>query len=396
MEDVSRHYAAHLADEDSGVKVLYVTANPYLRSTTSSLNAIMRELEPKGLQPIMLFTSSGPWQQSLVDRGIRCHVVPPLFVPDKKAPLSSLWHVGWLSSLIVRERIDIVHCNEHEHYPAVRVAVKATRVKSVVTLHWNLEAGFGSWAFRRPYAPSAIQFLSRAQLDCSRQGLPADLPPDRVKLLMSGLAIDEFIRNKRNGSALRRSWGVAGHTVVIGAACAIMRRKHLEDFIMVISRLRKMGRPVLGVIAGGEPYVDHPYKQELEELISREQLGDHCRWVGNLDPVAPFFDAIDIAVNAAEMEILSMSMCEAMACGVPTVAYAVGGNPETVHDPWCVVPFGDVEALTQRVVRLVDDAAFRTEMGIAAERYVRTHFDAPVLAATQAAIYDEVMGSRLD
>jgi len=139
--------------------------------------------------------------------------------------------------------------------------------------------------------------------------------------------------------------------------------------------------------------VDHPYKQELETLISREELGDQCRWVGNLDPVAPFFDAIDIAVNAAEMEILSMSMCEAMACGVPTVAYAVGGNPETVHDLWCVVPFGDVDALTQRVLRLVDDSAFRTEMGIAAERYVRTHFDAPVLAATQAAIYDEVMAA---
>lgn len=376
------------------MNVLYVTANPYLRSTTSSLNAIIRGLEPRGLRPVMFFTATGPWQQSLVDRGVRCHV-GSLFVPDKRALVSTARHVGSLASLIVRERIDVVHCNEHEHYPAVRIAAKATRARAVVTLHWNLEPGFGAWAFRRRYAPSAIQFLSQAQLDRSRPALPADLPADRVKLLRSGLAIDEFIQRKRGGDSLRRSWGVAENTVVIGTASAIMRRKHLEDFIMVIARLRNMGRAVLGVIAGGEPYVDHPYKQELEQLIAREELADHCRWVGNLDPVAPFLDAIDISVNTAEMEILSMSMCEAMACRVPTVAYAVGGNPETVQDPWCVVPFGDVEALTQRVLRLVDDRAFRTEMGATAERYVRSNFDAPVLAARQGAIYEEVMGSQL-
>ena len=45
--------------------------------------------------------------------------------------------------------------------------------------------------------------------------------------------------------------------------------------------------------------------------------------------------------------------------------------------------------------RLVDDQSFRAEMGLAAERFVRANFDAPVLAARQQAIYEEVAARPL-
>jgi glycosyltransferase involved in cell wall biosynthesis len=117
--------------------------------------------------------------------------------------------------------------------------------------------------------------------------------------------------------------------------------------------------------------------------------------LGNLDPVTPFFKAIDVSINTAEMEILSMSLCEAQACGKPTLAYAVGGNPEALPDPWCAAPFGDLDALEEKAARLVTDATFRRDLGARAERFVRDHFDAPVLAARQAAIYEEVLGRAL-
>src|SRR5262249_41784 len=120
-----------------------------------------------------------------------------------------------------------------------------------------------------------------------------------------------------------------------------------------------------------------------------------CLFVGNLDPVAPFFKAIDISVNTAEMEILSMSLCEAQACAKPTIAYGVGGNPEALPDPWCVTPFGDLDALQEKRFRWWTDEAVGQRMGQSAERFVRENFDAPVLAARQAAIYEEILGRPL-
>jgi glycosyltransferase involved in cell wall biosynthesis len=383
----------HIEHAGSRLNVLYVTANPFLRSTTSSLNAIIRELMPRGVRPVMLFTEAGPWQQSLQHEGVACHV-RQLFVPDRRKPLQSALRTWELVRLMRRERIDLIHCNEHELYPACRIAAKLAGIPIVTSLHWTLEPGFGHWAFGRPYMPDALQFLSRGQLQLSQGGIPADLPADRVKLLMSGLFIDQFLQRGGDGRDLRRSWGVSNDTVVIGTATAIQRRKRLEDFIRVIAGLNASGRRVLGVIAGGGLYEDLTYRKELDELVVRENVVRRCRFIGNMDPVTPFFRAIDIAVNTSEMEILSMSMCEAMACAVPTIAYDVGGNAETVHDAWCAVPFGSVDMLRERAARLVDDADFRLQMGRAAEQHVRTHFDAPVLARRQAAIYEEILGRK--
>jgi glycosyltransferase involved in cell wall biosynthesis len=360
------------------VNVLYATANSFLRSTTSSLNAIIRELMPRGLRPVMLFKERGPWQQALEDEGISCYL-QPMFVPDKRRPVKSAAHTWSLIRLLRRERIRLIHCNEHELYPALRVGARTAGVPILTSLHWTLEPGFGHWAFGRPYMPAALQFLSRGQLQLSKDGIPPDYPPDRVKLLMSGLFLDDFLARGGSGQDLRRGWGADDNTVVLGTASAIKRRKRLEDFIRIVSTLHASGRPVIGVIAGGGMFEDADYREELERLIVQEGLQGRCRFIGNMDPVTPFFRAIDIAVNTSEMEILSMSMCEAMACAVPTIAYDVGGNAETVHEAWCAVPFGAVDALADKAARLVDDRAFRTHMGRAANR--------------QAAIYEEILGT---
>lgn len=375
------------------MRVLYVTANSFLRSTTSSLNAILQQLRPRGVEPVMLFREPGPWQQALAADGIPCYT-NPLQIPGYRRLIGSLRDISSLVRLARRERIELIHCNEHEHYPLLRRVARRYGIPCVVTLHWNLD-DFGRWAFRPPFMPAAVQFLSRAQLEASRAGLPHVLGLERVKLLMSGLAIDEFLARGGDGRELRAQWGVGPATVVLGTASAIKPRKHVEDFIRLVARLRRRGLDVHGVIAGGGRFTDPAYQKMLEELVHTEALAGHCRFVGNLDPVTPFFRAIDISINTAEMEILSMSLCEAQACGKPTLAYAVGGNPEALPDAWCTVPFGDLDGLEDRAVRLVTDAAYRTQLGERAEHFVRANFDAPVLAARQAAIYEEILGRRL-
>jgi glycosyltransferase involved in cell wall biosynthesis len=376
------------------MRILYVTANPFLRSTTSSLNAILEQLRPCGLEPVMLFREAGPWQQQLAREGIPCYF-DSLRMPNKWQPLRSVAHLYRLIRLVRRERVDLIHCNEHEHYPLLRHVGRWTGRPVVATLHWNLERAFGHWAFGVPYHPAALQFLSKAQLEKSRDSFPLGLKAERIKLLMSGLSIDNFLSRGGDGCALRESWRVGPNTVVLGTASAIKPRKRLEDFIRLIGRLRDRGLNVLGVIAGGGPFTDPDYLEQLRGLLAVLELERQCVFVGNLDPVTPFVKALDISVNTAEMEILSMSLCEAQACGKPTIAYGVGGNPEALPDSWCVAPFGDLDALEQKAARLVADKEFRQRMGRAAERFVRENFDAPVLAARQAAIYEEILGRSL-
>lgn len=377
------------------MRVLYVTNNSLLRSTTSSLNAILQQLRPRGLEPVMVFQEPGPWQQELQRQGIPCYF-DSLELPEKSKPFRSAVHVWRLTRLVKRERIDLIHCNEHDHYPLSGVIARWAGVPAVVTLHWNLEGGsWAQWAFRKPHTPAAVQFLSRRQLDISRPFLPPEVGPERAKLLMSGLFLDDFLARGGSGEEQRRQWGVDDDTIVFGTASALKPRKRLEDFVRIVSAMRKRGVKAVGMVAGGGRFTDPVYLEKVKELIRQEGVEEQIRFLGNLDPVTPFFKAIDVAINTCEMEILSMSLCEGMACCKPTLAYDVGGNLETMPDSWCVAPFGDVEALIEKAAKLATDREFRLQLGAAAERNVRAVFDAPVLAARQLAIYEEILGKRL-
>ena len=375
------------------MKVLYLTANPNLGSTTSSLNAVLQELRPRGLEAAVVFTTRGPWQEEVEAAGIPTYI-DPLRWPARERPWQSARDLWRVAEIALRERVDLIHCNEHEHFPVARVVARLLGLPTAVTLHWNLEPGFGDWLFKAPYAPAAIQFLSRRQLELSTPALPPGLPPGRVRLLMSGLAIDDLLRRGTDGRELRAAWGVRPGQVVVGMASALKVRKHLELFVRLIGRLRAAGLEVLGVIAGGGKFVDAEYFEEVKAEVRASGLTDHCRFVGFMSPITSFFRACDLTVNTSEMEILCMSMCEAQSCGKPTVAFDVGGNAETVPSPWFVVPFGDLDALTDRVGALVRDEDLRRRAGREAEAFVRTHFDAPVLAERQAAIYTDIAGTR--
>jgi L-malate glycosyltransferase len=76
-------------------------------------------------------------------------------------------------------------------------------------------------------------------------------------------------------------------------------------------------------------------------------------------------------------EVFGWVIAEAMAYGRPVVATRVGGIPEVVSEPesGLLIPRGDVAALTENVVALMDDPARRISMGKAGREKVQTCFD---------------------
>ena len=72
-----------------------------------------------------------------------------------------------------------------------------------------------------------------------------------------------------------------------------------------------------------------------------------------------------------------MVYLEAQACGLPVVAFHNGGIPEVVQDKITgfLTPLYDLQAFTDAITRILDDAALRRQMGEAARRHVRKAHD---------------------
>ncbi len=95
-----------------------------------------------------------------------------------------------------------------------------------------------------------------------------------------------------------------------------------------------------------------------------------------------FLGRIDVLVLPSHTEGTPLSIVEAMAQGIPVVATAVGGIPDTLGpDAGLLVPVGDVDALARAMTRLAEDPALRASMGRAGRaRYEATYSPLVVLA----------------
>jgi glycosyltransferase involved in cell wall biosynthesis len=262
-----------------------------------------------------------------------------------------------------------------------------------VTLHYNLEGGFARWAFRVPYTPQVLQFLSYGQWQLSKAELPPYTSSSVVHVTGSGLSIRK-VRDAATGRNLRKELGVPEDTVVIGTAGAIRPRKRMEDFIRLIGHLKQRGLRVVGWIAGGGHSVEEAYKCKLDALIDQLGLHDVCRFVGFIYPCTDFYTALDIYVHTSNMEIFCMSLCEAQAMEIPSLAYDVGGNREAVPNDECIVPLGALDVLTSKVEALVRNKEFRLAAGRIARQFVEENLDAPIYAAKVRALYSKALQGR--
>jgi glycosyltransferase involved in cell wall biosynthesis len=152
------------------------------------------------------------------------------------------------------------------------------------------------------------------------------------------------------------------------------------------------------VIAG-----DGPMRAQIQTLVDATQSRARIHLPGALPraDVATLLAGADLFLNpgiidsGGRAEGLGITTIEAMASGLPTVGSAVGGIPETIVDGVTgrLVPSGDPETLAAAVNRLLDDPETRRRMSDAARNVARERFTWPVLAASVASVYRELVPS---
>jgi len=93
--------------------------------------------------------------------------------------------------------------------------------------------------------------------------------------------------------------------------------------------------------------------------------------------VARYYQAADVYVHAARVEVWGLTITEALACGIPVVATAIGGIPEQVEDGktgFLVAP-GDAEAMATAIARVLTNQALRNQLGQNAAQVARERYD---------------------
>jgi glycosyltransferase involved in cell wall biosynthesis len=139
------------------------------------------------------------------------------------------------------------------------------------------------------------------------------------------------------------------------------------------------------------------YRQRVERLVAR--LGDRIVVAGGAphDELAAYYALADVyTMPSTDPEPFSLTVPEAMGCGLPVVGTAHGGTVEIVDDgvTGLQVPPGDERALADALVRLCRDRPLAAAMGARARALVADRFTWRAQAERLAGYYDEHMGLR--
>ena len=91
-----------------------------------------------------------------------------------------------------------------------------------------------------------------------------------------------------------------------------------------------------------------------------------------------------------------MTIIEAAACGVPAVASRIYGITDAVEDckTGLLFPAGEVAALTQALLKLLEDRGLRQQMGEAARVRALELFSSQKITKEMLALYGELLGQR--
>lgn len=117
------------------------------------------------------------------------------------------------------------------------------------------------------------------------------------------------------------------------------------------------------------------------------------RFESNPHRMALYYHASDIFIHAAKDEAFGKTVTEAMACGIPVVATAVGGIKEQIEDgkTGFLAPSGDSKAMSKAIRVLLMDAGLRASLRQAGFVNARKRFDLRMQVDAYLKLYTEIL-----
>ena len=220
----------------------------------------------------------------------------------------------------------------------------------------------------------------------------AGVPADRIRLIPNSVDVARFApADADRRRALRAGLGLPADAVIVVFTGRLLESKGVLDLAQAFAALRPDFPQAHLVVVGSGTGLMHDAGPRLDAAIEAAGIGDAVTRTGFVTNVSDYLGAADVFAFPTTEEAFGISLIEAMAAGLASVATRVGGIPDIVTDgtDGLLIPPADAAALETALRRLLGDPDLRRSLGDAAVRTVAERYTTPSVVARYAALFED-------
>jgi glycosyltransferase involved in cell wall biosynthesis len=366
----------------------YASLNGGERSLLCSLDALAgRDIRFTAVAP-----PTGALADALNDRGISVQSIHAADDTDHPSVQRTLREK--LGVTIARIRPDIVHAN----------SLSMSRLSGPVCSNMGVPSVGHLRDIIKVSRQAVVDLNQHARLlavsEATRSWHVAHgLDAERTKVLYNGVNVAEFRPRASNGF-LHRELGLPTDARIIGTIGQIGMRKGI-DVLLAAGREILIRCPDVQIVVVGERLSQKQeaidYERNLKRMANSEPLTGHVHFFGVRTDVSQLLNEFSVLVHAARQEPLGRVLLEAAASGTAVLATDVGGTgeifpPQTASAQ--LVPADDQKAISESLLRLLENEDLRRDLGRRARCVVEAKFADEPVADKLVSHYHSIMPNQ--
>jgi len=211
------------------------------------------------------------------------------------------------------------------------------------------------------------------------------LSPEKVLRVHPGVDLSRFYPPNSKPEDDNLLW--------IGMVGRLSEGKGHEDFLRAAYIVSQKFPQARFLIVGNESPGQKSYGERIKNLTKELLLQDSTYFVGFQEDIPKILASLDIFVFPSKAEAFGMALVEAMAMGLPVVAYYSDGVLDILEDrkDGISVAPGHPEKLAEAIIHLLSDEDLRRRLGKAARAKVEEQFNLENMVDKIESVYYDVL-----